>query len=75
MYPEWRRRATVCWRDASYRVQCHMAVKMGLALTNGISGMLQGHRLGHERKPDNYKWHGQLSAVKPTCGKEHHDSK
>ena len=69
-HTEWHRRAT-----ASRRAVRHMAVKIILALTSGISGMLQGAETRSPAKRDNYKWSGRLSAAKPTCRKEHHDSK
>jgi len=50
----------------SYSVQCHMAVKTILALTSGISGMLQEVETQSPAKRDNYKQSGQLSAAKPT---------
>lgn len=36
----------------------HMAAKIILALTSGISGMLQGAEAGPPAKRDNYKWSG-----------------
>lgn len=74
-YTEQHRRPTASWRAVSYSVQCHMVVKIILALTSGISGMLQGAETRSPAKRDNYKWSGRLSAAKPTFRKEHHDSK
>lgn len=36
----------------------HMADKIILPLTSGISGMLQGAEAGSPAKRDNYKWSG-----------------
>lgn len=57
-YTEWHRSSTASQRAVSYSVQCHMAAKILLALTSGISGMLQGAETRSPAKRDNYKWSG-----------------